>query len=145
MNAISLWQPWASLWLTDRKVHETRGWEHGFRGPLLVHAAQRRLTRREYDGLPREFKFLCTEEFGGHWALDLPYGAIIGQVELLECVPTKQRAPAHADDRLCGDFGPERYAWARGEYWRFPRPIPYRGRQRFFTVPNTVIHEAIAA
>lgn len=40
MKAISLWQPWASLWLTPRKIHETRPrrWNHS--GWLAVHASK---------------------------------------------------------------------------------------------------------
>jgi activating signal cointegrator 1 len=41
MKAISLWQPWASLWFTDSKIHETRHWSTRHRGPLYVHAAKR--------------------------------------------------------------------------------------------------------
>jgi len=45
MTAISLWQPWATLWLLsdpDEKVFETRHWYAAHRGPLLVHAAKTR-------------------------------------------------------------------------------------------------------
>src|SRR6266851_1649200 len=41
MKGISLWQPWASLWCSRRKVHETRHWRCRHRGWLLVHAAKR--------------------------------------------------------------------------------------------------------
>jgi hypothetical protein len=40
MKAISLWQPWASLWCSPRKIHETRHWPTNNRGWMLVHAAQ---------------------------------------------------------------------------------------------------------
>lgn len=55
MRAISLWQPWASLWLSGFKVHETRhwhitrqwkDWNPGDR--MAVHAAKR--FYKDHDG-----------------------------------------------------------------------------------------------
>ena len=130
MKAISLWQPWASLWLSERKVHETRHWPTSHRGPLLVHAAKRFEKNFELDD---PLRIILDNEFGGHWAMDLPTGALIGTVELVACVPTGGLQLA-IDDYHCGDFTAGRYAWRRGAFHLFTRPIPYRGRQGIFDV-----------
>ena len=135
MKAISLWQPWASLWLSDAKIHETRRWPTAHRGWLAVHAAKRRIDDLSGDRLDE----ICDGIWGHHWGLDLPRGAIIGVVKLVACKPTVmllKDAAASDDDRECGDFSDGRFAWERKEFCVLPNPIPYRGQQRMFTVPN---------
>lgn len=145
MKAISLWQPWASLWLTPRKVHETRHWS--IRVPrdgfwLAVHAAKRAASDEGLD-----LDDICTDEFGPHWARELPRGAIIGRVHLVSCCSTgalhlfpdnADVAPPVGDDAICGDFSPGRFAWRRRSYARLLEPIPYRGSQGLFSVPDSL-------
>jgi hypothetical protein len=138
MKAISLWQPWASLWLTERKVHETRHWPTAYRGRLLVHAAKRFVRDVELD-----LKEILIDEFGGHWGMDLPRGALLGFVDLEDCVPT-ERIRLTADDEACGDFSLGRFGWRRGRFVRFAQPIPWRGMQALFSVPSNVVAEAMA-
>lgn len=136
MKAISLWQPWASLWLTIRKVHETRHWATKYRGPLVVHAAKVRPDVGHMDMLLTE---LCCIEFGYGWRDSLPRGALLGVVELIDCRSTHVRRPVDHEDYLCGNWARGRYAWQRGPFRLFPEPIPYRGTQRFFTVPDELV------
>jgi activating signal cointegrator 1 len=139
MKAISLWQPWASLWCSKRKVHETRHWRCSHRGWLLVHAAKRFET--DFD-LNDRLRLILDDEFGAHWAEDLPTGALIGMVNVVDCPPTLTPlgdAAASDDDRECGDFGPGRFAWKRDAFRLFEQPIPFRGRQGVFNVPDDVI------
>lgn len=143
MKALSLWQPWASLWCSDAKVHETRHWPTSYRGLLLVHAARRRIddfTGERLDGI-------CDGLFGNHWGLDLPRGALVGVVRLVGCVSTDVMPISHqsSDDYECGDFSTGRFAWQRSNFQRFAAPIPYRGSQGFFEVPDELVREAFAA
>lgn len=130
MKAISLWQPWASLWLSGRKVHETRCWSTSYRGPLYIHAAKKCVY------IHHEIPFLdiLNDEFGGHWAMDLPTGAIIGEVDLVDCVPVESLGPGHrcSDDFFCGDFSAGRFAWRCENPRPLDSPLPYVGRQRIF-------------
>ena len=138
MRAISLWQPWASLWLSDAKVHETRCWATKYRGPLLVHAAKRNPVLVDPG---THLDDILTDEFGGHWGIDLPTGAIIGVVDLVDCQPTETMTAKHrdSDDFWCGDFCPGRFAWKRERYTVFKHPVPYRGRQRIFNIPDEAV------
>src|SRR6266581_3369261 len=86
MKAISLWQPWASLWCSKRKVHETRPWRCSHRGWLLVHAAKR--FEKDFE-LDDPLRLILDDEFGRHWAMDLPTGALIGMVNVVGCQPTQ--------------------------------------------------------
>jgi|HubBroStandDraft_4_1064222.scaffolds.fasta_scaffold00027_25 hypothetical protein len=136
MKAISLWQPWASLWLSDAKVHETRHWPTSHRGWLAVHAAKRRIDDFSGDRLDE----ICDGIWGNHWGLELPRGAIIGAVKIVACKPTVHElfgcTAANDDDRECGDFSEGRYAWERSDFHLLTEPIPYRGQQGMFAIPD---------
>ncbi len=44
-----------------------------------------------------------------------------------------------------GLSAPRRYAWQRREFKRFAQPIPFRGQQGFFDVPESILPEGWAA
>jgi hypothetical protein len=85
---------------------------------------------------------ILDEEFGSDWTLNLPTGALIGIVNVVDCVPTRRPigdTAANDDDRQCGDFSAGRFAWKRIEFRLFDQPIPYRGAQRIFNVPDNLV------
>ena len=134
MKAISLWQPWASLWLSPAKIHETRHRPTRYRGMLVVHAAKRKIDE-DVD----ELAAICFRLFGADYAHTLPRGALIGVVDLVDCVPTVidgRTIPAGFDDETCGDFSEGRFAWRREGFVVFEQPIPWRGMQGLFEVPD---------
>jgi activating signal cointegrator 1 len=148
IKAISLWQPWASLWLSPNKLHETRHWATPHLGPLLVHAAKKFV--KDVDS---ELEDILSSEFGGHWGMDLPTGALLGMVDLVDCMPTdKIYRDDHCDltsdertDMACGDFAEGRFGWKRGPvYSIFRKPVAFCGRQGLFNVPRAVVEFAIA-
>lgn len=135
-KCISLWQPWCSAWLSPLKTFETRHWYTSYRGPLLIHAAKKR------DGAVH-LAFQDDELLDDLMSVDLiglHYGAIIGQVNLIGCsLMSRMPQPSEREARW-GDWHPERYAWERGpEYIVFPKPIPFKGSQGFFEVPEELV------
>lgn len=141
MKAISLWQPWATLWLLsdpDEKVFETRDWYTGVRGSLLVHAAKKR------DGEVRDY--LNCQHFIGRLAVhglkpsDLAFGALIGKVNLIGC-SRMDRMPAPGTlEEKAGNWSPERFAWERDSNpVLFKTPVPYRGSQGWFEVGDVEV------
>ena len=133
MKALSLWQPWASLWACGRKSYETRHWSTPYRGPLAIHAAQKLCV--EIDDALRE---ILEDEFGGHWARELPRGALIGHGDLVNCLAT-DHLHVDADERAQGNFTPGRYAWDMANRKLLAAPIPWRGHQSLFDVPDEII------
>ena len=81
------------------------------------------------------------EHFGHHWGLEIPFGKIVGAVRLIDCIPTDHMPDGHSetDDYVCGDFSSGRYAWRRGLYRLFAEPVPFRGAQGFFQVPDDLV------
>ena len=133
MKAISLWQPWASLWLSPAKIHETRHWPTRYRGPLVVHAAKRPIDE-DIDALA----VICSRLFGDDYRHTLPRGALLGVVDLVDCRPTQMLfkcAAVNSEDEACGDFSEGRFAWRREGFCPFDQPIPWRGAQGLFNVP----------
>lgn len=139
MKGISLWQPWASLWLTPFKIHETRHWRTDYRGPLLVHAAKRLVS-----DCGEELDELCIEAFGPYWRTELPRGSVIGRVHLVSLISSNEFIPVvDSPDRICGNWDANRWGWKREvtSAVRFENPIPFLGRQGFFNVPDDLLEE----
>lgn len=142
-RVLTLTQPWASLVVLGLKRIETRSWATSYRGPLLIHAAKGYLDR----GLRHEMVFL--EAFwsvGVKPDMPLPTGAIIGSVDLIDCVPTvapfagaagawfvathngqEWQVPPPEPELSFGDYSDGRWAWLLNNPRAFPTPIPARG------------------
>lgn len=159
MRCISLWQPWASLWLvTPRaKLHETRHWHIKRQWPewtpadrIVVHAAKKFV--KDFDG---DLASILREHFGPFWYRDMPTGALIGTVHVTACEKTEtvfppgkmatDMTPTERTDYECGDFYEGRYAWKGDHPIIFPEPIPYRGAQGIFSVPDNILPGQLAA
>lgn len=145
MKAISLWQPWATLWLLsdpEEKIFETRSWYTKYRGPLLVHAAKKQdeeILDTIYNSPIRTA--LVRHGLGG--ITELTFGAIIGQVDLIGCSRMDRMPQPSEREQSLGDWSPERFAWERGpKPVLFANPIPYRGSQGFFDVDPTLIQKS---
>ena len=126
MLTLSLLQPWATLIVMGIKTIETRRWQTAHRGPMLIHASQRRagaLIAAE----PPIAKY--TPDF-----TKLPFGCIIGQVTLtdvvlVESLPYTKTEIARQTLELnaFGDETYNRYAWLLEDAVAFTQPIPARG------------------
>lgn len=149
IKAISLWQPWASLCCITHpldvtrsvKGFETRSWPTRHRGDLLIHAAQRFTVEEREAGFGPLIRQALRREY--RTVDDLPRGAIIGRVRLVDCHPAVA-AESEADEyaRAMGWYAPGRFAWEITQPVLFREPIPYRGRQGLFDVPRDVLAAA---
>lgn len=177
MKCISLHQPWASLVVYGKKRVETRSWPTTYRGPLLIHASSK------WDGA---IQSLCLEapfrdalaNYGvpippHSWTAEdvarrkagwgMPFGAIIGRVNLIDCFHTQDvagddlgaaTAPYTIDrdalrqrktlfisnrERAFGDYSTGRYAFLFEKPEVFEKPIKFSGLQRIFNVDEKVL------
>lgn len=144
MKAISLYQPWAQLLAAGVKRLETRSWMTTYQGPVAIHAGARMddafMALAAFDP---HFHAAFREYGWTHWSQaygDLPFGAIIGVATLRLCVGVESPALAPwltPPERAFGNFSPGRYAWIFDDA-RLITPIPYRGRQRLFNIPDSL-------
>lgn len=61
---------------------------------------------------------------------NLPRGAVIGTVEIVDCVPVEELVDSLDNrERLLGDYSPGRFAWVLQNPVMFKTPIPAHGKQ----------------
>ena len=126
MQALSLMQPWASLIVMGVKTIETRRWQTGHRGPLLIHASQRKAGAAVAMEPPiaRHIPYFKR----------LPFGCIIGQVTLTDILLLQHLHLSRTDIanqslelNAFGDDNGNWYAWLLEDAVSFDQPIPARG------------------
>lgn len=132
MRAISLHQPYASAIALKLKRIETRGWDTKYRGPLAIHAAKR-WSRNQIE-------FTTTEHALGRLPARVPLGAIVAVCELVDVQYTVDlETQVSAIERLYGDYEPGRFGWILDNVRALAEPIPYLGKQGFFSVPDELL------
>lgn len=133
MRVVSLWQPWATAWVLGIKRIETRHWSTDYRGPLAVHAAKR-WSRDEAEWWER------LHERDMRWPARPPLGAIVGVVQLTDVLPTDALRATISDlESEWGNYAPKRFGWIAVNHRMLPEPIPFPGRQSFFSVPSELL------
>lgn len=136
MKCISLWQPWASAVAIGYKAIETRGYNTNVRGRIGIHAALR------FTNAQRSFwatRMDCFDEFLKFDGA-LPFGAIVCTAIITDSVPTLELVARglSPQELAYGDYRPLRYGWPLADVVRLPQPIPWKGMQGFFNVPDSL-------
>lgn len=123
INVLTIKQPWAYLFASGAKKIETRSWSTTFRGELFIHASTKasshdlELCRLE----PVFRKFIPDMQV-------LVTGAIIGKVDIIDCLPISKVCPSEQERRM-GDYRPNRFGWVAAEgSAELIRPILCQGK-----------------
>lgn len=112
MKALTIRQPFAWLVVNGFKDVENRSWATSHRGPLLIHAGKKPLSKGDKEWLAR-----FREGTGIAVPEKLPLGGIVGVAILADCV-TRHRSPWFR--KRPGNFG-----WVFKDAKRLPfRPMP---------------------
>jgi hypothetical protein len=148
VRAISLWQPWASAVVFGTKKIETRHWSTNYRGPLAIHAAKH-LVQRElvmWLQMPEFIQALWPIAKDTRDVCELldrmPFGAIVGTVELVDCVRVETLIELGPLENYLGNYHPGRFGWILEKPIAFETPIPCVGRQGFFHVADEALKAA---
>lgn len=166
IRGISVWQPWASLWALQIKLFETRSWATNYRGQIAIHAAAKSIKSvlrecfpcGDWEFHPSHFAkshFLGVLKAYGINIYDIPLGAIIATAELVGChkmVRHGGRGMSYYGsgwletdegiyepdeiELLFGDWTPGRFAWEVANVKLLDKPIPYKGAQGLWRIPN---------
>jgi hypothetical protein len=150
MKALTVRQPWASLIVHGVKHIETRSKPTKIRGRIGIIAGKHRPEEYEKWGdwqyVPSRFP--CEPDVLEHYASGMPgapdevrvtFGALIGTVELYDCVPISWPgrdligSDGHdiTDQLPYGEFYPGRWAWLLRDPQPLAEPIPMRGAQHW--------------
>jgi hypothetical protein len=119
LRALSVRQPWAWAILHGGKDVENRTWSTSYRGPLLIHASQT-LDRDAASFLSR---FGVEPDNYGPGCLAT--GAIVGRVELVDCVQNADSPWAQ----------PDCWHWILADPEPFETPVPCKGMLGLWTPP----------
>jgi activating signal cointegrator 1 len=142
VKAITICQPYADLVLLPRederfKRTENRTWSTRYRGPLLIHAGKSRswIERDPMDPL---------RDIYGSAISGFVLGAIIGVVDMIDCLRAEEVERKYPQLRGHPHIsGPYCHVYARVH--RFANPIPYKGSQGFFDVPDHILADVVSA
>jgi hypothetical protein len=137
MKIISLWQPWASLICIGAKLIETRHWPTSYRGPLAIHAAM----KWDYETAAALEAANPVLRAAGLPALDrpLPRGAIVAVCRLVGCEQSHGPGRWPTLERAFGDLAEGRWAWRLADVRALDPPVPCRGMQGLWTVPDGLL------
>jgi hypothetical protein len=142
MKVLSVRQPWAFAIFNCGKDVENRNWPTNFRGRLAIHAGKKfDMNKSDWEDFLSGQYFSPYTEMAEKWQehrsrsipLDDPdFGAIIGTVEVYDCVPDICcHSPWKAD-------GQEFYCWVLRDPILLSEPIPMNGRLGLFDVPDSL-------
>lgn len=118
MKAITIKQPWASLIAHGIKDIENRTWRTNYRGRILIHAGASkkegwRLNDVQRFHLRRSGSSLCSTDFD-----KLPFSAIIGSVEIIDCIQGHSSVWAEKDV----------WNWVLANPVLYQVPVPAKGK-----------------
>jgi hypothetical protein len=124
-KVLTIKQPYAQLAVMGVKRIETRPMRTNYRGVLYIHASQ-----DFHKGLMRLVSAYPFREYIKKMAHELPTGAIIGSVRLIDCVLIDDtfKASVNEHERAFGDYTNGRFAWLLEDAKLFDKPIPAKGQ-----------------
>ena len=129
MRTISVRQPYAMLLVRGGKDIENRSWSTEYRGPLLIHAGAKQMTKSDWQWIKDLVKW--NHERGvmvpDITPADIHYGGIVGMVTLVDVVTAS----------TSGWFDPGGYGWVVTE----PKVLPFyvcKGQLGFWDVDYPV-------
>lgn len=140
MKCLSVRQPWAWAIINGGKDVENRNWPTKFRGELAIHASLK------FDMGRKDWEDFIAGRYGepytsmaagwvnhinkGEWWFMGHFGAIIGTVEVYDCIPSE------ACDSEWKAEGDDFYCWLLRNPQALREPIPYQGALGLFNIPD---------
>lgn len=134
MKGLSLWQPWAGLIAIGEKTIETRYWETSYRGNILICSAQK------YDENWKRISSRPNAQTAirpfDHW------GHALCVAELVDCRLFDWRDTDASMVKLDYSRPGVLYSWVLEDI-RPVTPFAVRGRQRLFTINESILRKAV--
>jgi len=137
MKTITIKQPWASLIVEGIKDVENRTWPTKFRGRVLVHAGA---TLVKFNALVDILTYPQFDILKGNVSpfIGNYLGAIIGSVEIVDCVINHKSIWADKTDLETVVWSSKPiYNWILANPIKFDKPIPAKGKLSFWEFPES--------
>lgn len=141
MKALTISQPYASLIANGEKWVENRRWPSSYRGPLAIHAGKgtQYLSKSEMV----RFATGCVVAVAR-----LASCVRIGIVQFNDMVPANRKHIAPGTTKFWSEIarhphteGP--WCWILEDIYKLESPVPFRGAQGLFDVPDELLTEAL--
>lgn len=125
MDAITLYQPWATAIALGFKTFETRSWQPRYKpGLIAIHAG------RHWDNATRDWTQLTAAKFGLELPEMLPLGAILCVCEFVGAYRAETVYPHIGEiERRFGNYADGRFAWKLKVKEVFNPPLFAQGKQ----------------
>ena len=130
-KCITIKQPWASLIVEGIKDIENRTWKTNFRGRALVHAGAKQLNSKDLFSIEKVNE-IHPDLLDDIEDCNLPTGAIIGSVEVVDCVINHASIWTEKSSEFMLQGGKLIYNWVLSNPIKFPKPIPIKGKLSFW-------------
>lgn len=151
MKALTIRNPHAYLIVTPQdelppgipqKLCENRGWTTKHRGSLLIHSSVSRYDMQmvNYIEKPHAAHLQYGHSIGEVSDLKMKFGFIVGVADLANIKPIRE---FDAVQRVGIHYATGPFCWLFRAVQRFPKPIPYQGRQGVFEVPDELVAEQL--
>ena len=117
MKALTIKQPWATLIVEGLKKYEFRTWKTNYRGKILIHAGLS--LEQKHSNKFKDYKF------------DYIKGAIIGEVEIIDCVLVDEELNKKLQRENILVYGNDHigvYAWKLDNVKKYKIPIYIKGK-----------------
>lgn len=140
MKALSIKQPWASLIAHGIKNIENRTWKTNFRGKIYIHASAKDFGSLS-QALNQDQWSKTIEKWDSDYFPNRPLSAIIGEVEIIDCVQDHKSIWAEKHNDIMGEFI-QKPIWN----WVLANPILYdkpilnvKGKLSFWFPDNDIV------
>lgn len=126
MKAITIKNPWAYLVALGIKPIENRTWKTNYRGRVFIHVSAHRLSTQlindeQYQDLIFSKKLPKSEKSSADFISEQPLSAIIGEVDIVDCVVNHPSVWAEKDSEINRNDIEARTIWN----WVLENPVLY--------------------
>lgn len=137
MQALTIYEPWATLLVKGKKQFETREWQRNYRGLLAIHSGKQSVDIEDY---PLGLSEILDDSKITQDNLNNNKGKIIAIATLKEIhLMTDKFINEQSElERLTGFWEPRRFAWELTNIKPLPQPIAARGMPGLWTVPDNI-------
>lgn len=137
MKAVTMWEPWASLFAEGHRKIDTRSWYTHFRGPLVIHAALRTPELHTLSWVTGEFMRKAMELLG---ETSTHPGMALCTVRLVNIVPVEEiREGLSEQELLLGNYSSGRHAWIFEDLRKFKKPFRVKGNHVLWELDDAII------
>ncbi len=123
---------------------ETRHWTTKYRGPLAIHCAK---TKDHASFIHDPRVLVAFQQEGIFLRTHLNYGHVVATCNLVDVLPTESllKSGLYGPVEIAlGNYAPGRFGWLLDDLRVLTAPLPWKGGQGFFDVPDQMLNSDLS-